>query len=159
MRFDISRRIFFTILFSKYHFKLVKRLTSFFLLLFITSAVIAQSTPNSKRGTIRVRKTGNLVKVQYDNVNYRLIGIDRFGNLLDNAVVAFQMSVSIQGVFYTEKAAGPTLTKKMQQMLSRIDGRTSLFFKRIKAKDNNGSMLNMPDFQYVLGHASYDEFR
>ncbi len=129
----------------------MKRIAVLFLFFIITGAVFSQSSPTNKRGTIRIRKIGNLVKVQYDNVNYRLIGIDRFGNLLDNAVIAFQLSVSIQGVFYTQKSAGSALTRSMQQLLGRCSGQTVLFFEKIKAKDNNGTVLDMPAFKYVLG--------
>ncbi len=119
---------------------------------FYSSSVYSQ-TNNEKRGTIKVRKTGQLVKVEYDNVNYRLIGIDRYGNVLDTAVVEFQMSVTIQGVFYTEKAIGSTLTYQMQQLLGRCDGETQLFFKNIKAKDRNGILIDIPKFQYTLGNS------
>lgn len=112
---------------------------------------IAQNSTNEKRGTIRVRKTGDLVKIMYDNVNYRLIGVDRFGNLLENAVVSYQVMVTIQGVFHSEKIVGSTLSTSMQNTLSRCGERTPVYFKKIKAKDKNGSLLDMPDFQYLIG--------
>lgn len=121
---------------------------SFFL---IAPSVYSQETNNNgKRGTIKVRKTGQLVKVKYDEVNYRLIGIDQYGNVIDTAVVEFQLSVSIQGVFYKLNVVGSALTAEMRQLLERNDDATQLFFKNIKVKDRYGEILKMPDFQYVF---------
>lgn len=121
-----------------------------FFFLFIPS-VFSQGTTNEKRGTIKVRKTGQLVKVKYDEVNYRIIGIDQYGNLIDTAVVEFQMSVSVQGVFHKLNVRGSALSPEMRQLMERTGGETQLFFKNIKVKDRYGEILRMPDFQYTYG--------
>lgn len=115
--------------------------------------ISAQENTTKDKGTIRVQKKGQLSKVQFDNVNYRLIGIDRYGNVLDSAVVEFEMSVSISGIFYSEKTVGPILSYQMQQLLGRCDRTTKIFFEKIKAKDRNGTLLNMPRFQYSFGYS------
>ena len=135
----------------------MKRRLVFLLLLMLSGPVFSQGVNNEKRGTIRVRKTGKLVRVEYDHVNYRLIGVDRFGNALDTAVVSFDMSVTIRGIFYTEKAMGNTLTPQMQQLLGRCDSKTPLFFKNIKAKDSYGTIIDAPKFQYLLGSSKWAE--
>ena len=116
-----------------------------------TASVYSQETTTGKRGTIKVRKTGQLVKVQYDNVNYRLVGIDRYGNVLDTAVVEFKMSVSINGVFYTFNAIGSGLSAEMRAVIEKNLGETQLFFKKIKAKDRYGTLIDMPNFEYTYG--------
>lgn len=121
------------------------------LLFLITSSVHSQETNTGKRGTIKVRKTGQLVRVQYDNVNYRLVGIDRYGNVLDTAVVEFKMAVSINGVFYTFNAIGPALSGEMRAVIEKNLGETQLFFKKIKAKDRYGTLIDMPNFEYTYG--------
>ncbi len=126
------------------------RLFLLFFFLFTLSA-FSQGTNNEKRGTIKVRKTGQLVKVKYDEVNYRVIGIDQYGNLIDTAVVEFQMSVSVQGVFHKLNVVGSALSPEMRQLLERTGGETQLFFKNIKVKDRYGAILRMPDFQYTYG--------
>lgn len=128
-----------------------KTLTLLFLLTF-TLSVSAQT--NAQRGTIKVEKKGQLVKVVFDNVNYRLIGIDQYGNALDSAVVEFQMSVTIKGIFYSEKTVGPVLTYKMQQTLGKCDATSIILFDKIKAKDKKGSLLTMPAFKYRLAYAN-----
>ena len=121
-------------------------------LLFSSSlSSFAQETEN--RGTIKVQKKGQLVKTQFDDVNYRLIGIDQYGNVLDTAVVEFQMSVTIKGIFYSEKTIGPGLTYQMQQLLGKCDRTSKIFFENIKAKDRNGTIVKMPKFQYNFGYS------
>lgn len=119
----------------------------------ITNSIFSQENNTGNRGTIKLQKTGQLSKIQFDNVNYRLIGIDRYGNVLDSAVVEFEMSVSISGIFYSEKTVGPILSYQMQQLLGRCDRTTKIFFEKIKAKDQNGTLLNMPKFQYSFGYS------
>ncbi len=128
-----------------------KIVTILFLLSFILS-IAAQD--NEHRGTIKVEKKGQLLKVVFDNVNYRLIGIDQYGNALDSAVVAFEMSVTIKGIAYSEKTVGPVLSYQMQQLLGKCDKTSKLFFENIKAKDKNGTVVKMPKFQYVLGYSN-----
>ncbi len=116
----------------------------------------AQSTNEPHKGTIKVQKKGHLVKVVYDNVNYRLVGIDQYGNILDTAVVQFEMIANIRGIFNSEKTNGPFLSKNMQEMLQRCDQTSKLFFEKIKAKDLDGTIINMPRFQYSFGYAHED---
>ena len=119
--------------------------------MFFSSVILAQEKEGELRGTIKVQKTGQLVKVIYDNVNYRLIGIDQYGNVLDSAVVEFQMSVTIQGLFYNEKTVGFRLSYQMQQLLGKCDQSSEIFFDKIKAKDRNGNIVEAPKFKYSLG--------
>lgn len=127
-----------------------------FLLLFffaLTGSISAQENSTQNRGTIKVQKKGQLAKIQFDNVNYRLIGIDQYGNVMDSAVVEFQMSTTIRGIFYSEKTVGPGLSYQMQQLLGKCDHTAKIFFENIKAKDRNGTLINMPKFQYAFGYS------
>jgi len=122
-----------------------------FFLIFITS-LSAQEKGSGNRGIIKVQKKEQLAKIQFDNINYRLVGIDQYGNVLDSAVMEFQMSANINGIFYSEKTAGPDLSTEMQQLLGKCTQTTKIFFQKIKAKDRNGTIINMPDFQYAYGN-------
>ena len=130
----------------------MKSFISIIIVFFLTTSLIAQETDESNRGTIKVERKGQLSKIQFDDVNYRLIGIDQYGNVLDSAVVAFQMSVTIKGIFYSEQTIGPALTYKMQQLLGKSDRTSKIFFDKIKAKDRNGTVVEMPKFQYNFGY-------
>jgi hypothetical protein len=132
----------------------MKNLIPLFFFLFFIGSLSAQE--NDKRGTIKVQKKGQLAKIQFDDVNYRLIGIDQYGNVLDSAVVEFQMNVTIKGIAYSEKTVGWALTYRMQQLLGRCDRTSKIFFDKIKAKDRKGTLVNMPKFQYNYGYSEED---
>ena len=130
----------------------MKNIYSILFLLLASFSLSAQTEEH--RGTIKVEKKGQLAKVVFDNINYRLIGIDQYGNPIDSAVVEFQMSVTIKGIAYTEKTVGPALTYQMQQLLGKCDQTSILFFEKIKARDKKGNLLNMPKFQYKLANTN-----
>jgi len=127
-----------------------------FFIPFCGSISAQENNTTEKRGTIKIQKKGQLSKIQFDNVNYRLIGIDHYGNILDSAVVEFQMSANIRGIFYSERTVGPMLSYQMQQLLEKCDRSTKIFFEKIKAQDRNGTVLDMPKFQYTFGYSDED---
>jgi hypothetical protein len=110
------------------------------------------TTSNVNRGTIKVKKKGILHSVIYDNVNYRLVCRDIYGNIIDTAVVAFDINITIKGIAYSEKTAGCYLSKPMQQRLSRLDGVSTLMFSNIKAKEKNGMIVSFPDLKAPAGN-------
>ena len=120
---------------------------------FVSSLTAQKKDTITLNGTIKVQRKGQLAKVQFDNINYRLIGIDQYGNPIDSAVVEFQLSATIRGVFYSEKMTGSMLSSQMQQLLGKCDRTTKLFFTKIIAKDRSGNLIEMPKFNYVTGFA------
>ncbi|MCE9540113.1 MAG: hypothetical protein K8R85_12990 [Bacteroidetes bacterium] len=133
----------------------MKKLIIILIFFFVANFTFSQENNGENRGTIRIQKRGQLSKIQFDNVNYRLIGVDQYGNAIDSAVVEFEMSVTISGIFYSEKTVGPILSYNMRQLLGRSDRTTKIFFEKIKAKDRNGTLIDMPKFQYSFGY--FDE--
>ena len=115
------------------------------------SVSIAQENNNDHRGTIKVEKKDLLASIQYDNVNYRLIGIDQYGNVLDSAVREFEMKTTIKGIAYSERTTGSYLTYEMQKIVGRCDGSCKLLFTNIIAKDKNGNMIKMKPYTYTFG--------
>ena len=63
------------------------------------------------------------------------------------------MNVTIKGIAYSENTIGPSLTYEMQQLLSKCDRTSKIFFENIKAKDKNGTIVKMQRFQYNFGYA------
>ncbi len=114
------------------------------------------SAQEDMQGTIMVKKKGRVHSVFFDNINNRLIGKDAYGNILDSAVVAFDMMVSIKGISYEEEVIGTTLSPLMQDRISRVDGATTLFFRNIKVKEKNGTSVDWPKFSVKMGH-SYEK--
>lgn len=128
----------------------------FTLIIFCSQQLWSQESPNPRRGIVKVQKTGLLAFIKFDNVNYRLIAIDRYGNINDTAVVEFTIRCSIRGLAYKETTASGNLSMHLQQLLYRRDGTTTLYFSKIKARDKNGTLLEMPDFKYTFRYNDYE---
>ncbi|MCW3085919.1 MAG: hypothetical protein JWP12_3285 [Bacteroidetes bacterium] len=129
-----------------------KNLLFFFLFLLSLCSIAQEATENTPtRGTITVQKKGRLHSVLYDDVNFRLVCKDVYGNIIDTAVVAFDLNVTIKGIAYAEKDAGCFISKTMQQRLSRMDGIIVYMFSNIKAKEKDGTVVSLPDFKYQAG--------
>ena len=124
-----------------------------FLLPFICYSLFstAQESAIGKKGTIKVEKKNLINHIQYDNVNYRLIGIDQYGNVLDSAVYEFELKTTIKGIAYAEKTVGAFLTYEMQKIIGRCDADCSILFTNIIAKDKYGNRIKMKPFNYTFG--------
>lgn len=125
----------------------MKKLLSIFLILIAFSA----SSQEDNRGTIKIQKKGNVFAVIFDNVNNRLVGKDEYGNILDSAVVSFNVMITIQGIAYEETVVGTTLSRKMQNQITRVDRGTTLFFTDIKVKEKSGKVIDWPKFNTKIG--------
>lgn len=133
-----------------------KKLFTICLFVVIGATAIAQTNP-VKKGTIKVQKKGHLAKIVFDDVNYRLLGIDIYGNIMDSAVLEFKMFVTVKGIFYKTSTVGPNLSREMQELIERRDSKTTLYFKNVKAKDRNGMIINMPDFIYTFPYSREED--
>ena len=125
----------------------MKKLLSIFLITLSFCAAAQEDT----HGTIKVQKKGNVYAVLFDNVNNRLVGKDEYGNIIDSAVVEFKVMVTIQGIAYEESVVGTTLSRKMQNQITRVDRGTTLFFTNIKVKEKNGKTIDWPKFNTKIG--------
>lgn len=123
----------------------------FILFTLISFYSAAQNATDPNRGTIKVKKKGILHSVLYDDVNFRLVCRDIYGNIIDTAVVFFDINITIKGIAYSEKTAGNSLSKPMQQRLSRQDGIATLMFSNIKAKEKDGTIVSFPNFKASAG--------
>lgn len=125
-------------------------------ILFFLTLTFSLSAQEDNRGTIKVQKKGKINSVIFDNVNNRLIGQDIYGNILDSAILSYNVMVTIQGIAYEEKVVGTTLSNTMQNRIQRVDGATTLFFSQIKVKEKNGTTLEWPKFSAKIGY-SYEK--
>ena len=123
------------------------------LILFLLTLNFSLSAQEDNRGTIKVQKKGKTYAVMFDNVNNRLIGKDYYGNILDSAVVSYNVMVTIQGIAYEEKVVGTTLSNTLQTRISRVDGATTIFFTQIKVKEKNGTLIDWPKFSAKIGYS------
>jgi hypothetical protein len=93
---------------------------------------------------IKVRKEENLVKAEFDNVDMKLVVIDRYGNPRQNKIVSYKLWVK-------EKHAkgfpgfSNSLSKEMIDELKARRKATKIFFTGITAEDDEGHIVQLPD--------------
>ena len=122
-------------------------ITIFILLLFC----FPSSAQEDMKGTIKVKKSGKIFNIFFDNVNNRLVGKDYYGNILDSAIVSFDVKVIIKGIEIKESVIGNTLSRTMQNRINRTDNGTTLFFTNVIVKEKKGKQLDWPNFTTKIG--------
>jgi hypothetical protein len=110
---------------------------SFFLCL---EKVIAQEPK-----VIKIKKESDLVKAVFDNVDLRLMAIDRFGNPRDNKIVSYKLF--IKSAKETKEFSGfnNSLTGEMVNTLNKLKKTAKLFFTDIIVNEDNDHLLKLPD--------------
>jgi len=136
----------------------MKKLFSLLFFICIGLYTYSQSDTGTYKGTIKVQKKGSVFAIMYDEVNFRLVGKDQYGNILDSCVVQFRIKTTIKGIAYDELTTGNKLSKQMQYQLSRLDGGTTLFFSEIIVTDKSGNKIKWNDFKVATGYKLEREY-
>ena len=126
----------------------MKKLLIVCCLILLNIASIAQE---DMKGTIKVQKNGKIFSLLFDNVNNRLVGKDNYGNILDSAIISFDVMVIIKGIEFKENVTGNTLSTTMQNRINRVDNGTTLFFTNIRVKEKRGTPYEWPKFSTKIG--------
>ena len=96
-------------------------------------------------GTIKVKREQNLVKAVFDNVEYKLMAIDRFGNPKENTFASYTLWIKEKKS--TKKFIGysNTLTPEMLKELKSLKRATKIFFTNIKVNGDDDHLVDLPD--------------
>ncbi|MBP9069093.1 MAG: hypothetical protein KBG47_06270 [Bacteroidia bacterium] len=96
-------------------------------------------------GTIKIKREQNLVKAVFDNVEYKLMAIDRFGNPQENTFASYTLWIKEKKS--TKKFAGysNTLTPEMLKELKSLKRATKIFFTNIKVNGDDEHLVDLPD--------------
>jgi len=95
--------------------------------------------------TIKVRKVQNLKSAVFDNTEYRLMVIDRFGNPRENQIVTYTLYVKTKKSTESFQGYSNALTSEMIAFLNKQKIACKLFFTGIEAKDDEGHLVKLPD--------------
>lgn len=116
------------------------RFSTIFLLLF-SSLLCAQENVE----TIKVKKVQQLVKAEYDNTQYKLIALDRYGNPKEESVRSFELHYAIKNKLYRFSSYSNKLSPEMLGSLKELKKAQKIFFTKIKAEDDEGHVVELPD--------------
>jgi hypothetical protein len=115
------------------------KITALFCFVFLSLYTAAQDPI-----PIKVRKEQNLVKAEFDNVDMKLVVIDRYGNPRENKVVSYKLWVKEK---QTKGFPGfnNSLTGDMINELKAQRKATKIFFTGITVEDDEGHIIQLPD--------------
>lgn len=117
-------------------------------LLFITIVLLTGSPLFSQEEPqkITIRKESNLAKASYDNVEYKLIAQDKYGNIVNHAVKSFELHyVEKKNKLKVFKSNSESLTPEMLQEFKKLKEAKKIFFTKIIAEDEFGTSVRLPD--------------
>ncbi len=114
----------------------------FFLIFFYNKISLAQEPQ-----IIRVKKELNLKKVVFDNSEFRLIVIDRFGNPRENKIASYQLDIKNPNETKFFFGFGNNLSQEMLNYLYKLDKAANMFFIKIMVYDEDEHLINLPDFR------------
>lgn len=117
-----------------------KNLLAFFML--FSGLLLAQEP-----GAIKVKRESKLVKIYFDNTEFKLIPIDRFGNPQENPVKSYKFWIKGNDGFI--QGYDNTLTPDMIKALKKVKKATKIYFTEINVEDEYGHILKMPDVYEV----------
>ncbi|MCD6065579.1 MAG: hypothetical protein K0S33_405 [Bacteroidetes bacterium] len=114
-----------------------------FILLLISPLVqFAQEEP----ATIKVVKQSNLAMAAYDNVEYKITAIDKYGNVVDHAIKSFEIHYAeTKKKLKIFKSSSEMLTPEMLEDFKKMKVAKKIFFTRIIAQDEYGNIVHLPD--------------
>ncbi|MDP2387919.1 MAG: hypothetical protein Q8M29_16215 [Bacteroidota bacterium] len=110
---------------------------------FILASVVCFS---QEPATITVKKQSDLAKATYDNVEFKLIAMDRFGNIVDHSIKSFELHyVEKKKKLKVFKSYNETLTPEMLSEFKKLKEAKKIFFTKIMAEDEFGNLVRLPD--------------
>ena len=113
-----------------------------FLIFFYNKISLAQEPQ-----IIRVKKELNLKKVVFDNSEFRLMVIDRFGNPRENKIASYQLDIKMPNEIKIFFGFGNNLSQEMLNYLYKLDKPANMFFIKIMVYDEDEHLINLPDFK------------
>jgi hypothetical protein len=114
----------------------------------LSSIVLSQETQTEK---IKIVKEETFLKAEFDDVNYKVIALDKYGNPYEDAVKSFVITFQDSKGHFKSEVIGNTFPKKTITYLTKgRDRATNICLKEIVAEDKEGHIQKLPDHCGVL---------
>ncbi|MDP3557348.1 MAG: hypothetical protein Q8T03_08235 [Bacteroidota bacterium] len=115
-------------------------------LLVIFYFLLAYSSYNAQEpGVIKVKKESSLVKAVFDNVDLKLMAVDRFGNPRDNQIASYKLWIKGKGDVKMYQGFNNNLSPEMIKELNKLKKAAKIFFTEIQVKDDDEHLTKLPD--------------
>lgn len=111
-----------------------------FLLLLAASGLRAQTH------TIKVKKENAFEKAVFDETNYKVVAMDRYGNPHESAIQSYVIQYSENGNLYEAKVLGDSFPEKTIRFFTKKrQFATKICITKIVAKDKEEHLEELPD--------------
>ena len=77
---------------------------------------------------IKIKKESNLVKAVFDNVDLKLMAVDRFGNPRENKITSYKLWIKGKGDAKGYQGFSNSLTPEMIKELNKLKKAAKIFF-------------------------------
>jgi hypothetical protein len=125
-----------------------------YILLFLLTLIFQLSTLNSlsqEVEKIKIKKEALFVKAEFDNVDFKVVAIDRYGNPHEGVVKSFTITYKENGQVYEAPVVGNTFPNKTINFLTRKKkNATKICLKNIQAENKEGHLEKLPDLCDVV---------
>jgi hypothetical protein len=123
------------------------------IILFLTVLYLLSSTNGIGQEDvekIKVKKENPFVRAEFDETNYKVIALDKYGNPHENVVKSFVVTFQDTKGHYKTAIVGNTFPDKTIKYLKKREKVTNLCLREIVAEDSEGHIQNVPDKCGVL---------
>ncbi len=101
--------------------------------------------------TIKIQKEDPFIKADFDETNYQVFAVDKYGNPYMDAVKSFKITFQDSKGHFEAAIVGNTFPKKTINYLTKCRTKaTNVCFKEIVAEDKEGHVQKLPDKCGVL---------
>lgn len=112
-------------------------------LLFFLFSVLSHSQEVQK---IKIKKEKSFLKAEFDNTQYKVVAIDKYGNPHEEVIRSFVVSYKEDENVYEAPVMGNTFPDKTINFLTKKKKTaTKICLKKIKAEDSEGHLEDLPD--------------
>jgi hypothetical protein len=118
-----------------------------FAFLLLPSWLLSQEEPEK----IKIEKEETFLKADFDDVNYKVIALDKYGNPYEDVVKSFVITFQDSKGHFRSEVIGNTFPKKTINYLTKgRDKATNICLRDIVAEDKEGHTQKLPDHCGVL---------
>lgn len=126
---------------------LIRSIFLFSVFCLLPSFILSQEPPEK----IRIEKEETFLKAEFDDVNYKVIALDKYGNPYEDAVKSFVITFQDSKGHFRSEVTGNTFPKKTINYLTKgRDKATNVCLREIVAEDKEGHIQKLPDHCGVL---------
>lgn len=99
---------------------------------------------------IKIKKEDPFFKAEFDETNYKVIALDKYGNPYEDVIKSFKITFQDTQGHFESKVVGNTFPAKTIKYLKKRTRATNLCLKEIVAEDKEGHVQSLPDKCGVL---------